>query len=55
MAQGRVWRAFRALPGRPGRRTQDSVGHKTDDKREKRKKEWENVKIYKKKEIGRKR
>ena len=30
-------RAFRAFPGRPWRRAQDSVGHKTDDKREKRK------------------
>ena len=36
--QGRIWRAFRAFPGRPWRRTQDSVGHKTDDKREKKKK-----------------
>ena len=35
--QGRIWRAFRAFPGRPWRRTQDSVGHKTDDKREKKK------------------
>ena len=32
--QGRIWRAF---PGRPWRRTQDSVGHKTDDKRERKK------------------
>ena len=41
--QGRIWRAFRAFPGRPWRRTQDSVGHKTDDKREKKKqkKTWE--------------
>ena len=36
-SQGRIWRAFRAFPGRPWRRTQDSVGHKTDDKREKKK------------------
>ena len=36
--QGRIWRAFRAFPGRPWHRTQDSVGHKTDDKREKKKK-----------------
>ena len=35
--QGRIWRAFRAFPGRPWRRTQDSVEHKTDDKREKKK------------------
>ena len=27
LEQGRIWRAFRALPGRPWRRTQDSVGH----------------------------
>ena len=33
--QGRIWRAFRAFPGRPWRRIQDIVGHKTDDKREK--------------------
>ena len=38
--QGRIWRAFRAFPGRPWRRTQDSVGHKTDDKRERKKNEW---------------
>ena len=39
--QGRIRRAFRAFPGRPWRRTQDSVGHKTDDKREKKKeKKW---------------
>ena len=30
-----IWRAFRVFPGRPWRRTQDSVGHLTDDKREK--------------------
>ena len=36
--QGRIWRAFRAFPGRPLRRTQDSVGHKTDYKRERKKK-----------------
>ena len=35
--QGRIWRAFRAFPGRPWRRTQDSVGHLTDDKKEKKK------------------
>ena len=46
--QGRIWRAF---PGRPWRRTQDSVGHKTDDKREKKKKknEWEKGKMCKEK------
>ena len=35
--QGRNWRALRAFPGRPWHRTQDSVGHKTDDKRGKQK------------------
>ena len=46
--QGRIWRAFRAFPGKPWRRTQDSVGHKTDDKREK-KNEWEKGKMCKEK------
>ena len=51
--QGRIWRAFRAFPGRPWRRTQDSVGHKTDDKREKKKKknEWEKGKMCKEKKM----
>ena len=50
-AQGRKWRALWAFPGRPWRRTQNSVGHKTDDKREKKKKknEWEKGKMCKEK------
>ena len=50
-ARGRIWRAFWAFPGRPWRRTQDCVGHKTDDKREKKKKkkDWEKGKVCKKK------
>ena len=49
--QGRIWRAFRAFPGRPWRRTQDSVGHKTDDKRDRKKErnEWEKGKMCKEK------
>ena len=39
--QGRNWRAFRAFPGRPWRRTQDSVGQKTTKGREKERNEWE--------------
>ena len=55
--QGRNWRAFRAFPGRPWRRTQDSVGHKTDDKREKKKEKKMSGKREKcvKKKNGRKR
>ena len=26
-SQGRIWRAFRAFPGRPWRRAEDSFGH----------------------------
>ena len=40
LAQGRIWRAFWAFPGRPWRWTQDSVRHKTDGKREKKKWVW---------------
>ena len=49
--QGRTGRAFRAFPGRPWRRTQDSVGHKTDDKRDRKKErnEWEKGKMCKEK------
>ena len=50
--QGHIWRAFRAFPGRPWRRTQDSVGHKTDDIRERKKRkknEWEKGKMCKEK------
>ena len=50
--QGRIWRAFRAFPGRPWRRTQDSVGHTTDDKREKKnEKKWKREKCVKKKRM----
>ena len=46
--QGRIWRAFRAFPGRPWHRTQDSVRHKTDDKKRE-KNEWEKGKMCKEK------
>ena len=51
--QGRTGRAFRAFPGRPWRRTQDSVGHKTDDKKKKKKEnnEWEKGKMCKEKKM----
>ena len=48
--QGRTGRAFRAFPGRPWRRTQDSVGYKTDDKG-KEKKELEKGKMCKENKI----
>ena len=44
--QGHNWRAFWAFPGRSWRQTQDSVGHKTEDKRQK-KKDWEKGKMCK--------
>ena len=50
--QGRNCRAFRASPGRPWRRIQGSVRHKTDDEREKKKEkknEWEKGKMCKEK------
>ena len=53
--EGRNWRSFRAFPGRPWRRTQDSVGYKTDDKRERKKKSGEKGKISEEKENRRKR